>query len=367
MGVNVRDLMTRFDVEGYCVGARRFGSGHLHDTRLVTMRTEGQDQDVVLQRINTRTFPRVRDLMENMALVTAHLRQAIEARHPVGRREALTLIPSRDGEPWVRDQEGGWWRATHRIHNARSIDVATDPSQVQAASRAFGEFLRFLDDLKPHQLHEVIVRFHDLSARLTAFEAAVSADVAKRVQQAHDEISFVRARTGMVRFLPSLRTPANLPIRVTHNDTKLNNVLLDDDSGEGVCVVDLDTVMPGLSVYDFGDMVRTMTASAAEDESDLSKVRMDMTLFESVAEGWLSEAGPVLEKSEIRALPRAGPAMTLMIGIRFLTDHIQGDTYFHIQRRGQNLDRARAQFALVESMERQADAIQDAVRSAAGT
>jgi hypothetical protein len=365
MGMNVRRLMGRFDLEGQCVGARRFGNGHLQDTRLVTMRTEEGDKEIVLQGINTRIFPRVRKLMENMVRATDHLRQALEARPPTGRREVLQLIKSKDGKPWVRDHLGGWWRATYRIQNASSVDIPSDPSQVLAAARAFGELLRLLSDLRPHHLHEVIMRFHDLQARLATFEAVLSADPKNRASNARAEIIFVRSRTGMVKQLPSLRAPAGLPVRVTHNDTKLNNVLLDDETGEGVCVLDLDTMMPGLSLYDFGDMIRTMTNPVAEDETALSKVEMDMGLFEKAAAGWLMEAGPVLHETEIKMLPQAAPAMTFMIGVRFLTDYLQGDTYFHVDRPNHNLDRARAQFALVESMDKEVNAMKDVVRSVA--
>jgi hypothetical protein len=172
----------------------------------------------------------------------------------------------------------------------------------------------------------------------------------------------VRDHQGLVEVLPSLGSPGGLPVRATHNDTKINNALLDDDTGEGVCVLDLDTVMPGLSLYDFGDVVRTMASPAAEDEMDLSKVHMDMALFQAAAEGWLSEAGPVLQRPEVELMVHAGPAMTFMIGLRFLTDHLQGDRYFEIHRPGHNLDRARAQFALVESMEGEADAMKDVIR-----
>lgn len=365
MGINLRQLVARFDLEGECIAARRFGTGHLQDTRLITMRSDAGEQQVVLQGINTRIFPRVAILMTNMVRTTDHLKKALEADPPGGRREVLTLILARDGDTCVRDADGGWWRATHRIQDASSHDTITDPYQVLSASRAFGEFLRLLSDLRPQSLHEVIHRFHDLSARLAALEAAVSADTSGRVKDVADEIAFARARTGLVRVLPSLRAPAGLPVRITHNDTKVNNVLLDDKTGDGVCILDLDTMMPGLSLYDFGDVVRTMASSAAEDETDLSKVQMDMTLFESAAEGWLSEAGPLLIEKEIKLLPHAGPAMTFMIGVRFLTDHLQGDTYFDIQRPGQNLDRARAQFALVESMEGEAEAMTDVIRRVA--
>jgi len=362
MGIKLRQLATRFDLEGECIAARRFGNGHLQDTRLITMRSDAGEQQVVFQRINTRVFPRVGILMTNMVRATDHLRQALEADPLMGRREVLTVIPARDGNAWVSDDDGGAWRATHFIRGASSHDTVTEPYQVLSASRAFGEFLRLLSDLRPSRLHEVILRFHDLSARLALFEGAVSADASERVQGAADEIAFVRAHTGLVKVLPSLRAPAGLPVRVTHNDTKVNNVLLDDKTNEGICVIDLDTVMPGLSLYDFGDVVRTMTSAAAEDETDLSKVEIDMALFESAAEGWLSEAGPILTEREVKLMPAAGPAMTFMIGVRFLTDHLQGDVYFDIQRSGQNLDRARAQFALLESMEREAKAMKDVVR-----
>ena len=366
MGVDLRQVVAAFDVDGEWVGERRFGNGHLQDTRLVTLRTGAGQRGVVLQGINTQIFPRVEELMANLVRTTDHLRAALAANPPAGRREVLTLIPARDGTACVRDEAGGWWRATHRIQNASSRDTATGPGPVRAAARAFGEFLRLLSDLEPSSLHEVIPNFHDLAARLRAFDAAVEADVLGRVRDVGAEIAFVRDHAGLVEVLPSLSLPAGLPVRATHNDTKVNNALLDDDTGEGVCVLDLDTVMSGLSLYDFGDVVRTMASLAAEDEVDLSNVHMDMGLFEAAAESWLSEAGPVLTRREVELMPHAGPGMTFMIGLRFLIDHLQGDQYFEIRRPGHNLDRARAQFALVASMERQAKDMQAVVQRVAG-
>ncbi len=362
MGVDLRQVVAAFDLEGEWVGARPFGNGHLQDTRLVTLRTVAGERDVVLQGINTQIFPRVEELMANFIRTTDHLRAALAASPPAGRREVLTLIPGRDGAAFVRDEAGGFWRATHRIRNASSRDTASEPGQVLAAARAFGEFLRLLSDLEPRTLHEVIPDFHDLAARLQAFDAAVEADVSGRVRDVGAEVAFVRDHAGLVEVLPSLSSRGGIPVRATHNDTKVNNALLDNDTGEGVCVLDLDTVMPGLSLYDFGDVVRTMASPAAEDEADVQRVHMDMGLFEAAAEGWLSEVGPVLTKREIQLMPHAGPGMTFMIGLRFLTDHLRGDQYFEIHRPGHNLDRARAQFALVGSMERQAAAIEAVVR-----
>ncbi|MHC4512136.1 MAG: phosphotransferase [Planctomycetota bacterium] len=366
MGVDLREVVAAFDIEGEWVGEQTFGNGHLQDTRLITLRTGAGEQAIVLQGINTQIFPRVEELMANLVLTTDHLRAALAAQPPAGRREVLTLIPARDGGTCVHDEAGGWWRAMQLIKNATSCDTATEPGQVLAASRAFGEFLRLLADLDPASLYEVIPRFHDLPDRLRAFKAGVLADVAGRVRDVPEEIAFAWDHADLVKVLPSLGSAAGLPVRATHNDTKVNNALLDDDTGEGVCVLDLDTVMPGLSLYDFGDIVRTMTSLAAEDETDLSKVHVDMALFEAAAEGWLSEAGAVLTRQEIELMPHAGPGMTFMIGLRFLTDHLAGDRYFEVHRPGHNLDRARAQFALLESMEQRAADMEAVVHRIAG-
>lgn len=297
-------------------------------------------------------------LMDNIQRVTAHLAQQLNGQADCDRR-VLTLIPTHDGRFWHRDEEGEYWRAYRFIENATSYDAVQSPRQAYEAARAFGRFQQMLASLPAPRLHEIIPDFHNTPKRFAAFEAAISADEFGRVALAGRDIEFALARQSIVGTL----LEANLPERVTHNDTKFNNVLLDDVTGEGLCVIDLDTVMPGLVAYDFGDMVRTTTTSAMEDERDLSKVRMDFSMFEGLVRGYLETAGAFLTAAERETLAFSGKLITLEIGIRFLTDFLRGDTYFKVHRQGHNLDRCRTQFKLLESIEQQENEMDRLVRS----
>jgi Ser/Thr protein kinase RdoA (MazF antagonist) len=286
--------------------------------------------------------------MENIQRVTSHLAAHLSA-DPDRDRRVLTLIPAQDGRPWRQDAEGSYWRVYRFIERARTYDAVESPKQAFQAAKAFGQFQKMLVDLPAPHLHSTIPDFHHTPKRFKAFERALAADTAGRAVLAKPEIEFALAHHSMV----SLLLDARLPDRVTHNDTKFNNVMFDDETGEGICVVDLDTVMPGLALYDFGDMVRTATSPADEDEPDLSKVTMQLPMFEALARGYLSSAGSFLTKAERQHLAFAGKLITFEQGIRFLTDYLSGDTYYKVHREGHNLDRCRTQFKLVESIEQQ--------------
>ncbi len=296
--------------------------------------------------------------MENIERVTGHLAAQV-ADHPDRERRVLTLIPTRRDGVLHQDADGNYWRAYRFIENATTYNSVESPGQAYEAAKAFGEFQRMLADLPEPRLHDTIPDFHHTPKRFAALERAIAADVAGRAGQAGPEIEFALAR----RTLSNALIDAELPERVTHNDTKINNVMLDDTTGEGTCVIDLDTVMPGLAAYDFGDMVRTATSPAAEDERDLSKVNMQFPLFEALARGYLSTAGGFLTPPERENLAVAGKVITFEIGIRFLTDHLSGDTYFKVHREGHNLDRCRTQFKLLESIEQQEGEMNRLVRS----
>jgi aminoglycoside phosphotransferase (APT) family kinase protein len=269
---------------------------------------------------------------------------------PGASRRTLTLINCRaDGRPFYCDGEGNHWRAYYFIEKARSYDSVESPEQAFQAARAFGRFQQLLADLPAPRLHDTIADFHHTPRRFEALERAIAADSANRAQGAKAEIEFALQHQALTRVLLA----AALPERVTHNDTKLNNVLLDDVTGEGVCVIDLDTVMPGLALFDFGDMVRTTTSPTREDERDLSKVGMQFGMYEALVRGYLSSAGGFLTRAEKQHLAVSGKLITFEIGIRFLTDFLQGDTYFKVHREGHNLDRCRTQFKLVQSIEEQ--------------
>jgi Ser/Thr protein kinase RdoA (MazF antagonist) len=352
--LNLGWIASAFDVAGKFLAATPCGSGHINDSYCAVFRQRNAPVRYLLQRINHLIFTDPAALMENIQRVTSHL-----ATQSVGARGVLTLIPTRDGDAWLGDANGNYWRMYRFIENARTYDVVESPDQAFQAARAFGEFQRMLVGLPAPRLHDTIPDFHNTPKRFLALERAIDADVAARVALARPEIEFALAR----RSLTSVLLDADLPERVTHNDTKFNNVMLDDTTGEGVCVIDLDTVMPGLAPYDFGDMVRTTTSSAAEDEQDLSKVVMEFPLFEALLRGYLASTGGFLTWAEKDHLVVAGKLITFEIGIRFLTDYLAGDTYYKVHRGDHNLDRCRTQFQLVRSIEQQENAMERLVRS----
>jgi hypothetical protein len=347
-----------FDLPGEFLSAVPTGSGHINDSYCATFQAAGQPARYILQRINHHIFRDPAALMQNIQRVTSHLTTKLAAE-PDSHRRTLTLIPTRDSLAWHIDPLGNHWRAYRFIEHARTYDIVESPAQAYQAAKAFGHFQRLLADLPAPRLHDTIPDFHHTPKRCAALQHAITADVANRAHLALPEINFALDR----RAITSVLLDARLPERVTHNDTKFNNVMLDDRTGEGICVIDLDTVMPGLAPYDFGDMVRTTTSPAAEDEQDLSKVTLQFPMFESLLRGYLASAGSFLTPAERRHLVAAGKLITFEIGIRFLTDYLAGDTYYKIHRPRHNLDRCRTQFKLVASIEQQEDAMHCLVES----
>jgi Ser/Thr protein kinase RdoA (MazF antagonist) len=356
--VHVREVLRQFQIDGEFVEAQPWGSGHINDTYRVALQNGAEPTFHILQRINRGVFKNPDALMQNIQRVSAHLYAQVAGK-PDSERRVLRLIPTRDGNSWHVDEEGDFWRAYFYIRGAHTYDAVESVEQAYQAARAFGRFQDLLANLPSPRLHDTIPNFHHTPKRFEALLAAISADVAGRALLAQPEIEFALAHESIVDVL----LKAGLPERVTHNDTKFNNVMLDDVTGEGICVIDLDTVMPGLALYDFGDMVRTTTSPAAEDERDLSKVAMQFPMFEALARGYLSSAGAFLTREERKLLAFSGKLITLEIGLRFLTDYLTGDTYFKVHREGHNLDRCRTQFKLVESIEKQEDAMQRLVES----
>ena len=333
-----------FAIDGKFTGAAPYGSGHINDSYCAVFQQNGKEMRYIVQRMNHHIFKNPVALMENVERVTAHLAQQLNGQSDSDRR-VLSLIPARDGRAWYMDEGGNYWRAYRFIENARSYDAVETAQQAYQAGRAFGLFQQMLAGLPAPRLHDTIPDFHNTTKRFEALQQAITADVANRAALAKAEIDFALKHESIVGVLMA----ANLPERVTHNDTKFNNVLLDDATGEGICVIDLDTVMPGLAAYDFGDMVRTTTSPAMEDERDLSKVEMNFSMFEALVRGYLEAAGTFLTNAEKRHLAFSGKLITFEIGVRFLTDYLTGDTYFKVHREGHNLDRCRTQFKLVES------------------
>lgn len=356
-----------FPLLGRFGGGAPYGSGHINDTFAITFDQAGTPVRYILQRINRRIFTDVPALMENIARVTSHAaRHAGENTGGDASRRALTLVPTRTGQAYHRDADDGCWRCYLFIEGARTYDLLEHPWQAREAARTFGEFQKLLIDLPGGRLHETIPFFHHTRRRFENLRRAIQADAHGRVAEARDEIAFASEREPMVDVLIALQAAGKIPERVTHNDTKVNNVMIDDAKQTGLCVIDLDTVMPGLALHDFGDMVRFATNAAAEDERDLSRVHARLPFFEALVEGYLAAARPFLVEMEIAHLAFSGRLITFEIGLRFLTDFLEGDVYFKTRRPAHNLDRARNQFALLRSMEAQREAMEAVVRKQVG-
>lgn len=336
-------VLTHFQLPSAVVQVAPHGSGHINHSFRVTC---ADDTRYLLQRINTAIFTRPHALMENIERVTRHT--AIKVANTAdAERRVLSLVATRDGRSWHQQPDASCWRVFRFVERSRSFDNADTPEQAFQAARAFGHFQHQLADLPASSLQETLPGFHETPRRFAALEAAIAADTAGRAASVTREIDFALAHKPLAGTLIAAR----LPQRVIHNDCKLNNVLFDAATGETLCVVDLDTVMPGLALYDFGDMVRTATSPAAEDERDLSLVGVRLPMFEALVRGYLGAAA-FLTPQERELLPLAGQVLTFEQAIRFLADHLNGDTYYKISRPGHNLDRARTQFAMLTSLQR---------------
>ncbi len=358
----LRDVAASFDIAGRWIESSPWGSGHIHVTVVAVFDEAGRRVRYVQQRINRGVFREPAQVIENVARVTEHQRAGLRrAGAPDAARRALELVPARAGGFAFVDDAGETWRTYRFIEGARSHDVIRSTDDARIAAEAFGRFQAALLDLPPPRLHETIPRFHDARARFEALVQAASADGAGRLAGCRRELDFVLAREATVDRLPDLAARGVLPERNVHNDTKLNNVLLDDRTGEAVCVIDLDTVMPGLAVLDFADLARTATSASAEDERDLARVAMRPELFAALADGFLRGTAGFLTPAERDELAFASRLLTLVLGMRFLADHLAGDRYFRVHREDHNLDRCRTQLRLVESMEAQASRMAEIV------
>jgi hypothetical protein len=348
----LQEALAAFDFGAPVVGALRYGKGHVNDTFCVhTQPDETPCRRFILQRISPVAFKKPDELMENIIGVTDYLGRQIEQAGGDRGREAIQVLRPRSGEAYFTDGDGCAWRVYPFVEHTVCHQSAETPELFAASGRAFGQFQRLLRDYPAETLHETIPRFHDTEDRLAKLKAAIAADALGRVKDCGPEIAFAMAREADCSTALNALRNGELPLRVTHNDTKLNNVLMDEKTGEGLCIIDLDTVMPGLVINDFGDSIRFGANHCAEDETDLNKVSLDMDLYAVYAEAFLEGVGGVLTETEIRYLPWGAKLMTLECGIRFLTDYLEGDTYFRTSRPGQNLDRCRTQFKLVSDME----------------
>jgi hypothetical protein len=365
MDAEIRAVAGRFALDGAVTGIHPLPGGHINDSYVVECRRDAASSRYVLQRLNASVFRNPLEVVENIRRITQHIATRLRADGVSDlERRVLTLLRSPDGQFYQKDAEGGVWRLYRFIENTRMHETIEAPAQAYEAARAFGRFQTQLADLGDPRLHETIPRFHDTPYRYVALEDAIRNDSHDRAAGAAREIEFARSRRGSCSALHDLWQEGRIPERVVHNDAKLSNVLFDVNSGKSVCVVDLDTVMPGLSLHDFGDNVRTMTSCAPEDEPDLAKITLDLSLFEAVAQGYLESTATMLTGEERRHLVTAGRLITLEQGVRFLTDHLQGDVYYHTARSNHNLDRCRTQFRLVELIEQSLTQMQRIAESA---
>ena len=353
MNPHIENVVMQFDLPDGAWTAEPYGNGHINETYLVTT----GEKRFILQRVNGYVFPKPEDVMDNIERVTAFLKVQIEREGGDPARETLTLVKTHQGECFTYDREGGLWRMYLFVEDTVSYDLPDTPALFELSGEAFGKFQRQMGGFPADSLHETIHDFHNTPARYRQLEDAIARNEAGRLGSVAAEIEFCRQYEREVHALLDAMEAGEIPLRVTHNDTKLNNVLIDDLTGAGCCVIDLDTVMPGLPHYDFGDMVRTGTSPAAEDETDLDKVVMRFPMYEALLRGYLQGAGSFLSPVEKSWLPFSGKLITLEIGIRFLTDYLEGDVYFKVRRPGHNLDRCRTQLKLVASIESQFDAM----------
>lgn len=358
-----KEVIANYKYEGELVEERSYGNGHINDTFLLTFKMEdGSENYIILQRINKDVFAKPEELMENIVNVTDYLRQRIVENGGNPERETLNVIPTVEGSFYYVDSKGDYWRSYIFITDSVSYDKVEKPEQFYQSALAFGNFQHLLADYPADTLHETIKGFHDTKARFAALKRAVEKDVMGRAEAVRAEIKFALEHEDIANYFMDLLDAGEIPLRVTHNDTKLNNIMIDNVTNKGICVIDLDTVMPGLAMNDFGDAIRFGASTAAEDEQDLSKVSCSMELFELYAKGYIKGCGGKLTEKEIELLPMGAKTMTFECGIRFLTDYLEGDIYFKTHREHQNLDRCRTQFKLVRDMEKKWDRMQEIIR-----
>jgi len=359
------EIIPKFTFDGEFLRAEPYGFGHINDTYTAYFRkADGEEHRYIVQRINHDVFKKPEGLMLNILGVTEHIRKKIEANGGNPDRETLTLIPTKEGKSFFRTPSGNYWRAYLFIEGAQTYQIPVRLEQVKNAAYAFGKFQQYLEDYPADELIETIPDFHHTVRRLEHFQEILEADTFNRAFFVQDEINFVLQRTHETSLVVDLIKSGQIPLRVTHNDTKFNNVMIDDEDGSGICVIDLDTVMPGSLLYDFGDAIRSITNTAEEDERDLDKVHFDMDVFRTYVEGYQQALLDTCLLEEIENLAFSARLLTLECGMRFLTDYLDGDQYYKIHRENHNLDRCRTQFRLVVEMEEKYSEMQAAVSDA---
>ena len=362
--INVEELLAAFTFDGELENIIQLHDGHINNTYRFDFRAEnGELNSYLVQELNTYVFKDHEGLMNNVLGVTSHIRKKVLENGGDVKRESLCVYPAKDGKPFYIDGGNRCWRCYNFICDAHSCQGVDDAKIFYNAAKSFGKFQQMLADYPIDGLVETIPNFHNTVSRFADFKKAVADNLSGRADQVKDEIEFVLAREKDCGVLLDLYNEGKLPLRVTHNDTKLNNVLFDNESGEGICVVDLDTVMPGLSLYDFGDSIRFGVNTASEDEKDTSKVSLSLEYFEAYTKGYLSTAGKSLTEEEIKYLAYSSKVMTLECGMRFLGDFINGDVYFKTSYPEHNLVRCRTQLTLVADMEKKMEEMERIVEN----
>ena len=356
MNYDLHEMASRFQFKGLLTSIEPFGTGHINDTFRVNCDEEGVSRRFVLQRINHHIFKNLDQLMDNIVRVTEHIKNKLQQQRvdDIGRK-ALSVIPTIDGKNCYRDNNGNYWRACSYISNGRTYDRVLSPELAYEAARQFGLFAKMLTDLPGPPLHETIKDFHNGPKRFRKFEKVLELDSCNRAKDVKKEIDFVIAHKDILNVLPGLVEQGKIPVRITHNDTKINNVVFDTDTNEALCVIDLDTVMPGLTLFDFGDMVRTAAATADEDEPDASRMSLDITLFSELARGFIEQTDSFLTQAEKRCFAFSCQVIIFEQAVRFLADYLEGDIYYKISRPIHNLDRTRTQISLLKSAIAQQD------------
>lgn len=358
----IKSVLPQFDFTGEVLSIDPYGSGHINDTFLIKTLLNSNEDLYVLQRLNTAIFKNPDAVMENILNVTEHIRKKYEEKGKDSSRSTMSFLRTKDGFGILKDEKLGTWRMYHFIDDAMTLDLPETQEDFYQSAVAFGTFQKMLSDFPAETLHETIKDFHNTPDKYNKFLKAIEQNLSGRLQNVSDEVNFVHERKEFTHVLLDALNDGIIPLRVTHNDTKLNNVLLDSKTRKQVCVIDLDTIMPGFSVTDFGDSIRFGASTAAEDEKDLDKVHFDINLFEIYLKGFIEGCDGQLTSEEIEYLPEGAKMMTLECGMRFLTDYLDGDTYFKTSYPEHNLDRCRTQFKLVSEMEEKWDQMKELVR-----
>ena len=359
---NAASVSLNFKIDGNVISATPYGNGHINDTYLITTDSGSVKTDYILQRINKNVFKNPPQLMDNMASVTRYLAKMIAENGGDPMRETLNVIETVDGKNYYLSPEGEYYRMLVYVTDNKCFDKVERPEQFYESAVAFGNFQYMLKDYPADTLYETIVNFHNTPDRFRQFKEAVEKVVCGRLSSVLPEVEFIKAREKFCHTLEDAHARGELPLKVTHNDTKLNNILFDARTDKALCIIDLDTIMPGYSVNDFGDSIRFGATTALEAEADLSKVNFDIALYELYVKGFIEGAKGGLSEGELNMLPIGAIMMTLEVGMRFLTDYLSGDTYFKVSREGHNLDRARNQLKLVSDMEKSLDKMHEIVK-----